>query len=53
MEERRGDVENFETAVTVGLRVSAREQFCAVEHVGPLGRSKHDRTAVEIGLKVG
>jgi hypothetical protein len=53
MEERRGDVENVETAVTAGLRVSAREQFCAVEHVGPLGRSKHDRTAVEIGLKVG
>jgi hypothetical protein len=53
MEERRGDVENVETAVTAGLRVSAREQFCAVEHIGPFGRSKHDRTAVEIGLKVG
>ena len=53
MEERRGDAENVETAVTAGLRVSAREQFCAVEHIGPLGRSKHDRTAVEIGLKVG
>jgi hypothetical protein len=53
MVECRGDVESFETAVTAGLRVSAREQFCAVDHIGPLGRSKHDRTAVEIGLKVG
>ena len=53
MVERRGGMENVETAVTAGLRVSAREQFCAVEHIGPLGRSKHDRTAVEIGLKVG
>ena len=53
MVERRGGMENVETAVTAGLRVSAREQFCAVEHIGPLGRSKHDRTAVEIGSKVG
>ena len=53
MVERRGGMENVETAVTAGLRVSAREQFCAVEHIGSLGRSKHDRTAVEIGLKVG
>ena len=37
--ERRGDVENVETAVTAGLRVSAREQFCAAEHIGPLGRN--------------
>ena len=51
--ERRGDVENVETAVTAGLRVSAREQFCAAEHVGPLGRNQHDRTAVEVRLKVG
>ncbi len=51
--ERRGDVENFETAVTAGLRVSAREPFCAAEHVGPLGRNQHDRTAVEVRLKVG
>jgi hypothetical protein len=36
--ERRGDVENVETAVTAGLRVSAREQFCAAEHIGPFGR---------------
>ena len=50
---RRGDVENFETAVTAGLRVSAREPFCAAEHVGPLGRNQHDRTAVEVRLKVG
>ena len=53
MVERRGDVENVEIAVTAGLRVSAREQFCAAEHIGPFGRSQHDRTAVEIGLKVG
>jgi hypothetical protein len=53
MVERRGGMENVETAVTVGLRVSAREQFCAAEHIGPFGRRKHDRTAVEIGLKVG
>jgi hypothetical protein len=30
-------VEDVETAVAAGLRVSAREQFCAAEHVGPLG----------------
>ena len=35
--ERCGDVEDVETAVAAGLRVSAREQFCAAEHVGPLG----------------
>lgn len=51
--ERRGDVENVETAVTAGLRVSAREQFCAAEHIGPFGRNQHDRTAVEVRLKVG
>ena len=53
MVERRGDVENIEIVVTAGLRVSAREQFCAAEHIEPVGRSQHDRTAVEIGLKVG